>query len=379
MRAGLRLLAVRRNREDWMGKRNVLAGAIAMLGMVSAMSAWSAPRPFYAGKQLTVLVNFAAGGPTDIEGRVFAEFLANHIDGHPSVIVENKEGAGGLTGTVYLGEVGPKDGTEVGYLTGSAWNAVNQPNLLPTPFKDYDFIGYQSGTTVYYARSDTPPGLKTATDIVKVNGMVVGGQSVDNVKDLLHRLTLDMLGVRYKYVTGYQSSSAARLALQRGEIQFYSEGAPSYLSVIQPQFVKTGIVTPIYYDPQYDGQHFKISDSVVSLPILPFQELYKKLKGSAPSGPLWQAYLGVLAVNQTAQRLIALPPRSPKPAVDALRKAVHDLDTDRAFQAAALKAFGFVPFYQTGPDTNAQVGAMLASIQPSTLSFIQAYVKKAKQ
>ncbi len=26
--------------------------------------------PFYAGKRLTILINFAAGGPTDIEGRL---------------------------------------------------------------------------------------------------------------------------------------------------------------------------------------------------------------------------------------------------------------------------------------------------------------------
>jgi len=31
--------------------------------------------PFYAGKRLTVLINFAAGGPTDIEGRLFAKHL----------------------------------------------------------------------------------------------------------------------------------------------------------------------------------------------------------------------------------------------------------------------------------------------------------------
>ena len=37
------------------------------------------------------------------------------------------------------------------------------------------------------------------------------------------RLTLDMLGVPFKYVTGYNSSAQAMLALQRGEISYHAE------------------------------------------------------------------------------------------------------------------------------------------------------------
>src|SRR5215470_2432700 len=35
---------------------------------------------FYRGKRLTILINFAPGGPTDIEGRLFAKHLAKHVD-----------------------------------------------------------------------------------------------------------------------------------------------------------------------------------------------------------------------------------------------------------------------------------------------------------
>src|SRR5262245_38489583 len=67
--------------------------------------------PFYAGKRLTILINFAAGGPTDIEGRLFAKHLARYVDGAPNIVIQNMDGAGGIVGAKYLGEVAPRDGT----------------------------------------------------------------------------------------------------------------------------------------------------------------------------------------------------------------------------------------------------------------------------
>ena len=86
-----------------------LAAILTM--MATAPTGAAADEPIYKGKRLSVLVNFAAGGPTDIEGRLFAKHIARHIDGQPSTIVQNMEGAGGLIGNSYLGEIAPKDGS----------------------------------------------------------------------------------------------------------------------------------------------------------------------------------------------------------------------------------------------------------------------------
>ena len=129
----------------------------------------AADEPVYKGKRLTVLVNFAAGGPTDIEGRLFAKHIAKHIDGQPATIVQNMEGAGGLAGTSYLGEIAPKDGTVVGYSTGAAWLYATEPNKHRVDFRTYEFVAYQPGTTVYYVRTDVAPGMKEATDIINAD------------------------------------------------------------------------------------------------------------------------------------------------------------------------------------------------------------------
>src|SRR5256885_7075162 len=62
--------------------------------LASLASAAHADEPFYKGKRLTILINFASGGPTDIEGRMFAKHVARHIEGQPNIVIQNMDGAG---------------------------------------------------------------------------------------------------------------------------------------------------------------------------------------------------------------------------------------------------------------------------------------------
>src|SRR5262245_13192953 len=167
----------------------IALSAIAVLA--SAALPARADDPFYKGKRLNLLINFAAGGPADIEGRLFAKHLAKHIDGAPGIIVLNKEGAGGLVGVNYLGEIGPRDGTMAGYLTAAAWHSVIEPGAFRVPFDQYEFVAYQPVNVVYYMRADTPPGIKSAADVMRATSVVTGGLAADSSKDLLIRLTLD--------------------------------------------------------------------------------------------------------------------------------------------------------------------------------------------
>ena len=73
----------------------IRAAALALALLLAPAAA--AEEPFYKGKRLTLLINFAAGGPTDIEGRLFAKYLVKHIAGEPQIIVQNMDGAGGTS------------------------------------------------------------------------------------------------------------------------------------------------------------------------------------------------------------------------------------------------------------------------------------------
>src|SRR5215475_5452440 len=318
----------------------VRAAALCAMLAVAGPKAF-ADDPFYRGKRLTLLINFASGGPTDIEGRLFAKHLARHVDGQPNIVIQNMEGAGGIVGAKYLGEVAPRDGSIAGYFTGTAFMYALDPERFRVDFKTYQFVATQAGTTVHFVRTDVAPGMKEPTDIAKAQGLILGGLSVDTPKDLRLRLGMDMLGIPYKYVTGYRSSPAARLAFQRGEINFFSESPPSYRGVVDPTMVKTGQALPIFYDPGWDGQTFFTPEAVAGLPILPFHELFQKIKGKMPSGELWAVYKAIIGADGVIQRVIVMPPGAPPAAVEAPRAAIPRLNADPAYAEEAEKTFGF--------------------------------------
>ena len=332
-----------------------------------------AQEPFYKGKRLNLLINFGVGGPADIEGRLVAKHLPKHIDGAPGIIVQNKEGAGGLIGVNYLGELGPRDGTMAGYLTAAAWNYVIDPGSYHIDFSTFEFVAYQPANVMYYMRADALPGKDSAT-IVRAKDVVAGGLSADSSKDLLIRLTLDMLGVPFKYVTGFRSSAPARLALQRGEINFFSESSPSYFGVVEPSLVKTGQAIAVWYDPIYDGRVFSPFKQMDDHGVPSFPEFYRKVKGTLPSGRLWDVYRTNLAVDSAMLRTVVLPPGAPPAAVDALRKAFAQLNTDRDFAEDAQKAIQFVPQFITSADLNAQVRRTLV-VDPAIRTFVTDYIK----
>jgi tripartite-type tricarboxylate transporter receptor subunit TctC len=351
-----------------------IAAAFAM--MVAAGGVSAADEPFYRGKRITLVINYAAGGPTDIEGRLFAKHIVKHLDAPASLIVQNMDGAGGLIGTNYLGEIAPKDGTSLGYFTGQIWRSINDPAPRRVDFKTYQFVAYQPGTTVYFARTDIKPGLKAPVDFGKAENVISGGLGADNAKDLLLRLGLDMLGLKYKYVTSYRGSQAARLALQQNEINYYAESPPSYRSLIEPTLVKTGEVIPLFYDPGYDGETFRTPRQMEGVDMMSFPQFYEKIKGAPPSGPLWDVYRTILAANGAMQRLIVMPPGVPREAVEAMTKAIEAVEKDPDYVTETEKVLGYQPEFVTGPQVNDRVRRQL-SIPTGTREFLANYVKNA--
>jgi len=351
---------------------------VVVLGICAALLCApnaSAGEPYYKGKRLTLIINFAAGGPTDIEGRLLAKHLTKHIDGHPGIVVQNMDGAGGMIGAGYLGEVAPRDGTTLGYFTGSAWRFANNPERFRVDFRSYEFVAYQPGTTITYMRTDVPPGIKRPTDLARARGVVAGGLGAENSKDLLLRLALDMLGVPYKYVTSYRGSQAARLALQQNEINVFAESPPSYRAVVEPSLVRDGTVIGLWYDSGLGAEIAYQSKQVEGLGLPAFFELYRQIKGGTPEGPLFDAYRTVLTINSSMQRQIVLPPGAPAAALAELRAAMVKLNDDKEHAEEAVRTIGFVPEWIAGPDTNNEVRDAI-TIPPPMRAFIADYIRR---
>lgn len=330
--------------------------------------------PFYQGKSVTIVINFAAGGPTDIEGRVIAKHLTKHIPGNPPVVIQAMGGGGGVTAVNFLGEVAKPDGLTAGYLTGTLFHHQLKEPGLRVDFAKFGFIAGVQGVTVSYIRSDLAPGIKKAADFVKAERFRAAGLGLASSKDVRFRLSFDLLGLKYDYVTGYNSSSTARLAVQRGEAHYHDETLPSYRSAVEPQMVQTGMVTPLYYTDlvSFDGEVL-VSPDVPELP--PFTHYYRQVFGKPPSGIKYDALKAANMSSTNMTRTIMLPPNSPPEAVATLRQAVAALSKDADFIAESQKAMRFHPRFEVG-EQGEKTFQRAAQIPAELLSFLRQYMEQ---
>jgi tripartite-type tricarboxylate transporter receptor subunit TctC len=90
----------------------------------------------FPSRPITILVPFAAGGTTDILGRLMARHLATRLGG--TVIVDNKPGAGGSVGSSMVAKAaGDGHALLMGTIGTHAINQYLYKKLAYDPFKDF--------------------------------------------------------------------------------------------------------------------------------------------------------------------------------------------------------------------------------------------------
>jgi tripartite-type tricarboxylate transporter receptor subunit TctC len=332
---------------------------------------------FYQGKTLNIVINFAAGGPTDIESRVLAKHLVKHIPGQPTITIQAMGGGGGVTAINYMGEVAKRDGFSAGYFTGSLFHHQTKEPSLRVDLSKFGFITGIHAVTASYIRADVPPGIKKPSDLMKAQRFRAAGLGVASSKDVRFRLSFDLLGLKYDYVTGYNSSSDARLAVQRNEAQYHDETLPSYRSAVEPQMVKTGMVTPLYYTDLVSPEG-EVSPSPDVPELLPFTDFYKQIFGKAPTGIKYEALKAANMSSTNLQRLILLPPGAPAEAMTALRQGFAALSKDSDFIADALKTIRFHPRFEVG-EQGERMFQRVSQTPPDVISFIRQYIEQANR
>ena len=333
--------------------------------------------PFYQGKTLNLVINFGAGGPTDIESRIFARHLPRHIPGQPSITVQNMGGGGGLTAVNYIGEVAKADGFTAAYFTGALFQHQIKDPALRVDIGKFGFITGVHGVTVSYIRSDVAPGMKKPADFVKAQKFRAAGLGVSSSKDVRFRLSFDLLGLKYDYVTGYNNSSDARLAVQRNEAQYHDETLPSYRTQVEPQMVKTGMVMPIYYtDLVAPSGEILVSRDVPEL--LPFTFYYKEIFGKLPSGIKYEALTAANMSSTNMMRMFLMPPKTPPETIAILRKAFDELARDQDFIQEAIGAMRFQPRFEVG-EAGERLFKRASAASPEVVNFLRKYIDEANR
>jgi tripartite-type tricarboxylate transporter receptor subunit TctC len=117
-------------------RRQIIAGAASLAAPILWSGAARAADP-YPSKVITIVVPQAPGGANDVIGRALAQKLATTIGA--SVIVDNRQGAGGNVGTAYVARQ-PKDGYTL-LLNAQSAQTINPFLYRKVPFdpvKDFD-------------------------------------------------------------------------------------------------------------------------------------------------------------------------------------------------------------------------------------------------
>ncbi len=113
-------------------RRNVLLSLSATA--LTAMP-WRASAETYPSRPVRLIVPFGAGTGVDVTARIFAQFLTEEMK--TSVFVENRDGAGGIIGTVAAAK-SPPDGYTLMFVSAPVTSAhMLQPDPTYDPVKDF--------------------------------------------------------------------------------------------------------------------------------------------------------------------------------------------------------------------------------------------------
>src|SRR5215470_8162748 len=142
-----------------------------MAGVAIAFAALpAAAQTDYPRRPITLIVPFAAGGPTDVISRIVGEHMSRPLG--PQFVIENARGAGGTSASTRAMRAQPDGYTSImGDMGTHAASVALYPNLAYKPDTDFAPIGTVAGTPVLIlGRKDFPPkDLNEFNSYVKTN------------------------------------------------------------------------------------------------------------------------------------------------------------------------------------------------------------------
>lgn len=174
---------------------------------------------FYKGKTLTFVVGFAAGGGFDTYTRLIARHIGKHIPGNPTVVVENRTGAGSLIAANYIYNQAPRDGTVIGNWIGPlVLQQVLGNKAAKFDGRKFGWIGVPTPDSGVCALTKAS-GIKTIDDWFKsARPIKIGATGPGSTTSDMPKLVEAALGLPMKVVEGYKGTARVRLAAESGEV-----------------------------------------------------------------------------------------------------------------------------------------------------------------
>ena len=214
---------------------------LAVLSAALVLTATSAAAQTYPTRPVTIIVPFAAGGPTDIVARIVGEYYSKALG--QQFIVENIAGAGGTTGITRLAQAKP-DGYTIGMGHMGTHGAAPAlyPNLKYDPPKDFEPIGMVAGTPILIvARKDFPAAdlkefiAKAKDTSVRLSQAHAG---VGSVSFTTCTLLTSILGIKHHRVVAYRGTGPALNDLVGGQVDYMCDQIVNLVEQINGKAIK---------------------------------------------------------------------------------------------------------------------------------------------
>ena len=197
--------------------RLLLKAFLVVLLPSAAMADDKAVADFYAKRTVTIAVGFSAGGNYDLYARLMSRHIGRHIPGNPTVIVQNMPGAGSRRLANTLANVGPQDGTMIGLPNqGIAMDQALGTEGVKFDARKFHWIGSPiEDNNVFWGWHTNP--VKTIEQ-AREREFVVGATGPGSPTTYYPRIMNELLGTKFKVVSGYPGSNELDFAIEKGEV-----------------------------------------------------------------------------------------------------------------------------------------------------------------
>ena len=221
---------------------NAVLGATA-LAALSLFSAQAGAQT-YPERQITMVVPFAAGGPTDTVARLVAESMSKDLG--QQIIVENVGGAGGTLGAGRVANAEPDGYTLLLHHIGMATSATLYRKLAYDTLNAFEYVGLVTEVPMaIVARKDLEPtDLKGLVEYAKANkdSITVANAGIGAASHLCGMLFMSAIGTPLVTVP-YKGTGPAMTDLLGGQVDIMCDQTTNTTKQIQGGTIKAYAVT----------------------------------------------------------------------------------------------------------------------------------------
>jgi tripartite-type tricarboxylate transporter receptor subunit TctC len=213
---------------------------VALAAAIATTPARAQSAEPFAGKTVTLLIGFGTGGGYDLWGRTVGRHIGKHLPGKPTVVPQNMPGAGSYVAASHIYNAAPKDGTVFGIIARDA--ALGPLSNAPgARFDATKFSWLGSPTREHNACiANSSAKVKTANDL-RSNQLILGDTGPGTGTRSYPKVLNDLLGYKFKLVSGFRSSADVFLAMERGEVEGICESLDS-INQRKPDWIPNKVV-----------------------------------------------------------------------------------------------------------------------------------------